>query len=156
MVETTLELEGLPYWWNLSDPSRILSEEFFGKHPGLGDEYEVTDGAFADWPITSNFDINDWGAYIVNMSDNQFVGNENGYLRSDINPLANPFYVAYPYVNPDGEVNTYPGWDWESAKSCLETPYRMIHPPLPSSTLPTASTMSVTATSLPRCIPEPT
>jgi hypothetical protein len=81
MVETTLlaiaktadkPLDGLPYWWNMDDPSQVLSDAYFGTYPGLGDDYQVIDGAVA------NFDINDWSPYVRNMTENTFVGNEFG------------------------------------------------------------------------------
>jgi hypothetical protein len=132
MVEATLlaiakaankPLSGLPYWRNLDDPSQVLSDAYFVTHPGKGVDYQVDDGAFGNWTIPSNFDINDWSPYIRNMTDNAFVGNEFGYLRSMINPLASDVYVAYPYVNLDGDISDYPCYDWEIGKACLESPY---------------------------------
>ena len=120
MYETTLmqiakvngnELEGLPYFWNIGeDASDVLSPDYYGTHPGLGPNYEVSDGSFAYWPVSMSFDLMDYAEYMTDPTESLYAGNEDGSLRAAFNPLNSSFLTAFPWTNPvTGELESYTG-----------------------------------------------
>lgn len=136
MLETTLMriaevdgnvLEGTPYFWNYdnSNVTTVLSDEYYGTRPGLGPNYEVTDGAFANWPIGQDFDIAEYDSYITNSSDTEYVGNPSGLLRAAFNPLNTSTLTSLPPINPVTlETDPYKGHNYEeTALQCLNMAY---------------------------------
>lgn len=117
----------LPYWnWNdtVADKS-IFTAEYFGSAPGSGENNQVVDGLFADWPI-SKFNeqtfADNYAKYLTNPSLSTWSGySKSGYLRHSI--LANPLLTRYG-TNPNNYVNrncakptTFPWFNWYA---CIE------------------------------------
>ena len=115
-----LKLSGLPYFWNLGGPAstaEIFGPKYFGTHPGIGDDYRVSDGAFGDWQIVTNFDKNDWN--ILNVTDYTYESRD-GIMRTPINPNKSPYYYSFPLGPPpnfgnDGDMDVGTGMDMDSA-----------------------------------------
>ena len=134
MYETTLMriaevegnvLEGLPYFFNFdnTDVSRVLSDEFYGTHPGTGDNFEIADGSFAYWPIEQNFDISIYDEFITDASDNQYTTG-NGFMsqRAPFNPLNSPYLTGYPWQKPGtNESEPYAGASYDDAMACISS-----------------------------------
>ena len=139
MYETTLMqiaqvdgnvLEGVPYFWNLDENvGEVLSPDFFGTHPGLGPNFEVTDGRFAYWPV-SRFNMADYEEYMVDPTDTLYAGNEAGSLRAPYNQLNSSYVTAFPSHLPGGGVvQPYTGASYEeNALPCLNMPYDVSSP----------------------------
>jgi hypothetical protein len=85
----------LPYWDGTHD---VLTEAYFGSGPGRGDGYVVNDGPFANFPIETDFNIDNWSADLVDVpgASNGFLGND-GFLRGSdpFNALQTPSLTRF-------------------------------------------------------------
>jgi hypothetical protein len=67
----------LPYWAAQANGD-IYTEDLVGSVPGTGEGNTVVDGAFANWPVTTDMDWgSDWAGYIQDVE-----GATNGYVRA--------------------------------------------------------------------------
>ncbi|KAL3931474.1 MAG: hypothetical protein SGBAC_011291, partial [Bacillariaceae sp.] len=70
-------IEAMPYWdETISEPS-VFTEDYFGVDPAADSESkEVTSGRFANWPVSSEFSLDDYAAYIADSSTITFAGSD--------------------------------------------------------------------------------
>jgi len=87
----------LPYWAAQANGD-IYTEDFVGSVPGKGADNTVTDGAFANWPVTMDLTWSDWVPYIqtVEGATNKYTGGgTDGSLRGPNNKLDSPTLTRY-------------------------------------------------------------
>ncbi|KNC76306.1 hypothetical protein SARC_11183 [Sphaeroforma arctica JP610] len=144
-IERTLlsirpEFKALPYWdmaldsaiggkYAMSDEDSIFSPKFFGSYTGNPSEnYAVTDGSFAYWPV-SQFNSTEYAPYA-----DVYNGSETtGFNRKYTNPSNVSFVARFDksgYSNPDPimllEANTNICANyafiktWEQWQNCVE------------------------------------
>jgi len=119
------EIEGLPYL----NPSRWnpFTPQYLGSVPGTGENFQVVDGPFANWPITQNFDIDKYKEYIREIPDLSytFQRRDNGFLRGNSlhvnNTNENPYLTRLGTTFPFREYD-HKEWREEIAKACTQAP----------------------------------
>jgi tyrosinase len=87
----------MPYWDGTGD---IMTADYFGTAMGNGADNVVADGKFANFPVTTSFNMADWNAYVktdVAGASNPYGGSASGALRgsSPANPLTTAFVTRY-------------------------------------------------------------
>mmetsp|Transcript_20727 Transcript_20727/g.29898 ORF Transcript_20727/g.29898 Transcript_20727/m.29898 type:complete len:410 (-) Transcript_20727:142-1371(-) len=112
--------------WGFSDTdqSDVLGPEMFGTHPGLGDDYEITDGVFANYTIPM-FDESfvQYEQYITNESDVYYAGNRYGYLREINSELYQPVLTAFPSDPSFNHSAIYIPYDLDHVWDCFDCGY---------------------------------
>lgn len=119
------EIEGVPYL----NPSRWnpFTPEYLGSVPGTGENFQVVDGPFANWPITQNFDIDIYKEYIRDIPDVSYTyeRRNNGFLRGNSlymdNTNENPYLTRLGNTFPFREYD-HEEWMEDFAKACTQAP----------------------------------
>eukprot|EP01128_Nolandella_sp_AFSM9_P003523 TRINITY_DN1517_c0_g1_i4.p1 TRINITY_DN1517_c0_g1~~TRINITY_DN1517_c0_g1_i4.p1 ORF type:complete len:449 (+),score=105.56 TRINITY_DN1517_c0_g1_i4:353-1699(+) len=79
----------LPYWDQTITSPSVFNDEYFGFDPDQSTDYQVVTGAFANWPVTPDFDLSQFDSYI----NDTYMGMtmpSSGYLRGYDNALTTP------------------------------------------------------------------
>lgn len=74
-------IEGMPYWDQSFTTPSAFDDTYFGSDPTSDTSFQVTTGAFADWPVESAFDIADFDTFISDDSTVAYEGPSTGFLR---------------------------------------------------------------------------
>ncbi|KAL3910523.1 MAG: hypothetical protein SGARI_002082 [Bacillariaceae sp.] len=103
----------VPYWDEcMSEPS-AFTEDYFGTDPE-GAPYVVNDGKFANWPVMTDFSMNDWSSYFMDSSTVNYLGGANtseSFLRGSENTVGSPFATRY---------GSGSGWESSLAATCTD------------------------------------
>ena len=103
----------VPYWDEcLSEPS-AFTEDYFGTDPS-GDPFIVSDGKFANWPIVTDFSMDDWTPYFTDPSTVAFAGGGNtsaSFLRGADNTVSTSFATRY---------GSGSGWESSISATCTD------------------------------------
>mmetsp|Transcript_33192 Transcript_33192/g.80043 ORF Transcript_33192/g.80043 Transcript_33192/m.80043 type:complete len:630 (-) Transcript_33192:268-2157(-) len=81
LLSVNPEILALPYWDTTKTEPSVFTDKYFGSAPGTGPNGEVIDGAFKNWPIKSNFSIDDYQNAAGEAINTTYTGSTTGMLR---------------------------------------------------------------------------
>jgi hypothetical protein len=114
----------LPYWDSTITEPSIYTNQYFGSCPGKGENGQVNDGKFANWPIKTGWSLSTYDEYIDDPSTIAFQNSDSGYLRNADNTNDNPFVTRfgtqYSYDSEDfDDCRMLQGY-WNDWFECIE------------------------------------